>query len=245
VISSKKAKFIKSLQLKKYRKQEGAFVVEGKVSVLELLNSNFNIQSLYSTKDFYQEYVKEDADHTFVEIVDERDLIKVGTLKSNNAALAVVDLPDQVRNIDLAKPLLVLDDINDPGNLGTMIRIADWYGIDQLICSPDTTDQYNPKCISATKGSFTRINVYEQPLLEFLTDYKHPIFGALLTGEDVHKAEFQEACAIVIGNESHGIQRALLPLITNPITIPSFGGAESLNAAIAAAIICDVYRQKV
>ena len=219
--------------------------MEGKVSVLELLNSNLNIQSIYSTKDFYQKHLKEATDSAFVEIVDERELIKVGTLKSNNTALAVVDLPEHDWNINLTKPLLVLDDINDPGNLGTIIRIADWYGINQLICSPDTTDKYNPKCISATKGSFTRISVFEQSLPEFLAGYEHPIFGALLTGEDVHKAEFQEACAIVIGNESHGIQTELLPFITNPITIPRFGGAESLNAAIATAIICDVYRQKV
>ncbi|MEQ9296912.1 MAG: RNA methyltransferase [Cyclobacteriaceae bacterium] len=245
MISNKKAKFIKSLQLKKYRKQEQSFLVEGKVSVLELLNSNLSIQALYTTDEFYQSHIHEQADSEVVEIVDERDLIKVGTLKSNNAALAIVSMPEDKQSIDISQPVLVLDDINDPGNLGTIIRIADWYGFHQLICSPETTDQYNPKCISATKGSFTRVSIFEQHLPEFLSDYKHPIFGALLEGEDVHKAGFQKACAILIGNESHGIQPDLLPFITDPITIPRFGGAESLNAAIATAIICDVYRQKV
>jgi TrmH family RNA methyltransferase len=246
VISSKKAKFIKSLQLKKYRKEEGAFIVEGKVSVLELLNSNFNIRALYTTEEFYSNYLKSITEAHDVELVQEADLIKVGTLKSNNAALALVDIPQpKERGIDKTKPLLVLDNINDPGNLGTIIRIADWYGINQLICSPDTTDQYNPKCISATKGSFTRVSLHEQPLPEFLTNYHQPIFGALLEGQDVHEAQFQTACAIVIGNESHGIQSNLLPFISNPVTIPRFGAAESLNAAIATAIICDVYRQKV
>ncbi|MEQ8714295.1 MAG: RNA methyltransferase [Cyclobacteriaceae bacterium] len=243
MISSKKAKFIKSLQLKKYRKQERAFLVEGKVSVLELLHSDLSIQSLYTTQEFYQTHIRQQSNAIDVELVDERDLTKVGTLKSNNAALAVVSMPDHMQSIDLTRPVLVLDNINDPGNLGTIIRIADWYGIQQLICSPDTTDQYNPKCISATKGSFTRVRVHEQRLPEFLTDYRHPVFGALLEGEDVHKAVFQEACAILIGNESHGIQPDLLPFITHPVTIPRFGGAESLNAAIATAIICDVYRQ--
>lgn len=219
--------------------------MEGKVSVLELLNSDFNIQSLYSTEDFYQKEIKVIADTQLVEIVDERELIKVGTLKSNNAALAVVTIPNANKDIDLAKPIIVLDNINDPGNLGTMIRIADWYGIDQLICSPETTDQYNPKCISATKGSFTRVSVFEQSLPEFLSSYKQPIFGALLEGEDVHKTRFRAACAILIGNESHGIHADLLPFVTHPITIPRFGDAESLNAAIATAIICDIYRQQV
>lgn len=245
MISSKKTKFIKSLQLKKYRKQEGAFLVEGKVSVLELLNSDFNIQSLYTTKEFYQTHVSQQPNSVDVEFVDERDLIQVGTLKSNNAALAVVSVQEPSQSIDLSHPVLVLDNINDPGNLGTIIRIADWYGIQQLVCSPDTTDQYSPKCISATKGSFTRVRVYEQSLPEFLSIYKHPLYGALLEGEDVHKVDFQEACAIVIGNESHGIQPDLLPLITDPVTIPRFGGAESLNAAVATAIICDVYRQSI
>lgn len=245
MISSKRVKFIKSLQLKKYRKQEGAFLVEGKVSVLELLNSALNIQTIYSTEEFYQTYLKEAKRDLNIELVKESDLIKVGTLKSNNAALAVVDIPFNQSEVDLSKSLLVLDNINDPGNLGTIIRIADWYGIGQLVCSPETTDQYNPKCIGATKGSFTRVTVHEYNLPEFLTDYPHPVFGALLEGEDVHNAPFQEACAMLIGNESHGIQPVLLPFITHPVTIPRFGEAESLNAAIATAIICDVYRQKV
>ena len=245
MISSKKAKFIKSLQLKKYRKQEHAFIVEGKVSVLEVLRSSYEINALYITEAFLHSHQPELERVQVFEVVDERELLKVGSLKSNNAALAVVGMPHDQAPPDLTQPMLVLDNINDPGNLGTIIRIADWFGIHQLVCSPDTTDQYNPKCISATKGSFTRVAVYEQDLPEFLADYPHPVFGALLEGEDVHGAPFQAACAIVIGNESHGIQPALLPFVTHPVTIPRFGGAESLNAAIATAIICDVYRQKV
>lgn len=245
MISNKRAKFIKSLQLKKYRQQEGAFIVEGKVSVIELLRSGYGVQSLYLTEAFLQNHQHELKKGQAYEVVDERELQKVGTLKTNNAALAVALMPSEQPPVDQSGPLLILDQVNDPGNLGTIIRIADWFGIRQLVCSPGTTDQYNPKCISATKGSFSRVVVHELPLPELLSTYPHPVYGALLDGADVHHAPFEEACAIVIGNESHGIQRELLPFITHPVTIPRFGAAESLNAAIATAIICDVYRQKV
>ncbi|MEM8893431.1 MAG: RNA methyltransferase [Bacteroidota bacterium] len=244
MISGKQAKFIKSLQYKKYRKLEGAFVVEGKVSVLEALNSELNLRTVYCTPSFQNEHLKEGLFNELkIEEVSERDLNKVGNLKSNNSAIAVVDLPDSTEHIDASETVLVLDNINDPGNLGTIMRIADWYGINQLVCSPDTTDAFSPKCISASKGSFTRVRVVDYDLPEFLNSYPRDIYGALLSGQDVHKIEFRSPCAIVIGNESHGIRAELISYITEPITIPRYGGAESLNAAIATAIICDVYRQ--
>ncbi len=244
MISGKQAKFIKSLQYKKYRKQEGAFVVEGKVSVLELLKSKLNVRNVYCTPAFSDEYNDRLSALTLKpDVVTEKDLVKVGSLKTNNAAIAVVDLPPDVQVIDKSRTVLVLDNINDPGNLGTIIRIADWYGIGQIVCSPDTTDAYSPKCIGATKGSFIRVSVTDISLPEFLNEYPNPVYGAMLSGKDVHEVKFSNPAALMIGNESHGIGSHLSEYITEPITIPKFGGAESLNAAIATAIICDVYRQ--
>lgn len=135
---------------------------------------------------------------------------------------------------------LVLDDIRDPGNLGTIIRLADWYGIKNIICSETTAEFYNPKVISASMGSIFRINLYRRDLKEFLSENKNrKIYGALLEGTNVHQVTFEADGLLVIGNESHGIQKELIPLISYTVTIPKIGHAESLNAAMATAIICD------
>jgi TrmH family RNA methyltransferase len=136
-----------------------------------------------------------------------------------------------------------LDDIRDPGNLGTIIRTADWYGIGKVVASPETADFYNPKVISATMGSFTRTEIYYTELTDFLSKAKHPVYGAYLEGQNVHEVEFQPAGLILIGSESHGIAPGLRKFVSTEVTIPRFGKAESLNAAIATAVICDNLRR--
>jgi TrmH family RNA methyltransferase len=136
-----------------------------------------------------------------------------------------------------------LDDIRDPGNLGTIIRTADWYGIKHILASEETVDFYNPKVINSTKGSFTRVQVHYTDLNAILAANELPVFGAFLTGENVHQAKFPKAGLLVIGNESNGISPSLSTKITHPVTIPKFGQAESLNAAIATAILLDNIRR--
>jgi RNA methyltransferase, TrmH family len=137
---------------------------------------------------------------------------------------------------------LVLDDIRDPGNLGTIIRTADWYGIQKIIASEETADYYNPKVISATMGSFTRVSVFYTDLATYLGQHHHRVFGAYLEGQDIHKVDFGTSGLVLIGNEARGISPSLSRFVTDKITIPKYGKAESLNAAIATAIICDQVR---
>jgi TrmH family RNA methyltransferase len=233
-------KFIKSLQLKKFRQKEGLFIVEGAKNTLELLNSSYKVKDLIVTEAFLNKFQLNISNAEIDPIiVKEKELGALGAFQSNADALAVVHekLPPayKPKGFDL-----VLDDIRDPGNLGTIIRLADWYGIQNIICSATTAEFYNPKVISASMGSIFRINLYRRDLKEFLSESKNrKIYGALLEGQNVHQVHFEANGLLVIGNESHGIHTDLIPLISDKITIPKFGEAESLNAAMATAIICD------
>ncbi len=239
MISKPVAKFIKSLQLKKYRKQEQMFIVEGEKSVLELLNSSFIIDKLLATTSFIEKNADKIRGINVVPCTA-KELEAVGTLKTNEAALAVVKmLPTQEATLPANEFCLVLDDINDPGNLGTILRIADWYGINQIFASENTADCYNPKVISASKGSFTRVKITYTNLEDLLKDKDLPIYGAYLEGENVHKIKFATSGVLVLGNEANGISPAIAQYISHKITIPRFGKAESLNVAMATAIICD------
>lgn len=237
MLSKAKIKFIKSLQIKKYRKQEQCFIVEGAKSVQELLASNFEIVMLVATKPFLPSLKSK---YTF-EIIEatEKDLHGLGEFQTNDAALAVARLrPNVPLSVGADEFALILDDIKDPGNLGTMIRTADWFGITKVIASQETADLYNAKVISATMGSFTRVNVYYTDLEEYLRHSKLPVFGAYLQGIDIREASFGRGGLIVIGNESKGIRPSLEQFVGHKITIPRIGKAESLNAGIAAGILC-------
>jgi TrmH family RNA methyltransferase len=233
-------KFIKSLQLKKFRQKEGLFIVEGAKNTLELLNSSYKIETLIASEAFLSRLKTQNINLTIDPIiVKEKELSTLGSFQSNTEALAVVhemEVPDyNTKSFDL-----VLDNIRDPGNLGTIIRLADWYGIKNIICSETTAEFYNPKVISASMGSIFRTNLYRKDLKAFLSENSNrKIYGALLEGENVHQVKFEADGLLVIGNESHGIHPDLMPLITDQITIPKVGRAESLNAAMATAIICD------
>ncbi|MBK6266936.1 RNA methyltransferase [Marivirga sp. S37H4] len=240
MLSNNNTKFIKSLQLKKFRQKERLFIVEGEKNTVELLHSSYKIHSLIISTKFSEKYsglLKQKS--APITISDEKTISKLGTYQTNEMALAVVEepSPSEYNNSGFQ---LILDDIRDPGNLGTIIRIADWYGIKNIICSETTSEFYNPKVISASMGSVFRLNFFRYNLVEFLEKNKNiKVYGALMEGENVHKVKFDKNGFLIIGNESHGINDALLPFITEKVTIPRIGQAESLNAAMATAIICD------
>lgn len=236
-------KYINSLQNKKYRKIEHAFLVEGLKNVLELIHSDFQIERVFCTQ-AYQSEIKKGLNKRFVpvEIVSEKELMQAGTLETNTTALAIAKTKENLNIADIQNDRLIiaLDAVNDPGNLGTIIRIADWYGIKDIVCSTDTVDVYNPKVINATKGSFARVNVYYTDLGFFLSQNNEiPILAACMDGESIYKAAKQLPAILLMGNEANGISSDLLASVTNKISIPRVGGAESLNVGIATGIIVD------
>ncbi len=246
MLSKNESKFIQSLQNKKNRLETQLFTVEGAKSVLELLASDFKIKDLLSTEVFYKENQSILEKQSFsIKIVTNTELERLGTFITNNAALAVVHCKEnQALEANKEEFVLVLDDIRDPGNLGTIIRIADWYGITKLICSENTVEFYNPKVISSTMGSFCRVNIYYTDLVDFFSkNTLYPVYGAFLNGNSVHQLAIKKGGYIVMGNESKGISLALETFITNKITIPAFGKAESLNVGVATAIICDNFKR--
>lgn len=245
MITKKQSQLIKSLHLKKFRKKENLFFVEGAKSVLELLQSKYRTKTVFLTPLFAQEYAKElqNANAELV-TVNSQTLASLGTFQSNDTALAIAEmLPNEPLSATENEYALLLDDVNDPGNLGTIIRIADWFGIRKIICSENTVDFYNPKVVAAAKGSFTRVRAYYTDLIEFLQANKLPVYGADMEGASVHTYSFAKAGYLLMGNEANGINAELLPYITDKLSIPAYGGAESLNVAMATAIICDNLRR--
>lgn len=168
-------------------------------------------------------------------------MAKISTLQAPQGILALVNIPE-AQELDISllrnKFSLVLDDVQDPGNLGTIIRTADWFGIDQIICSAQTVEVYNPKTVQSTMGSLARMKIAYADLTAFLTDTPLPVFGALLDGNSIYEMNWGNEGLILLGNEGHGISESLIKKITIPVTIPRIGQAESLNVAISAAIIC-------
>ncbi|MGC3946650.1 MAG: RNA methyltransferase [Chryseolinea sp.] len=223
--------------MKKHRQQEQLFVVEGAKSVTELLNSDFHIELIAGTSDYLQTIT---APSALLAEVKSEDLESIGMFQSNESALAVARMkPNEPIKPSTGEFILALDDVRDPGNLGTIIRTADWFGIKRIVASNETADLYNSKVISSTMGSFTRVKMFYTDLAEYLPTVPLKLYGAFLAGEDVHRTDFTGGGVIVIGNEARGISPAVSKLITNKITIPRYGEAESLNAAIATAVICD------
>lgn len=241
MITKKQSQLVKSLQQKKIRKKEQLFIVEGAKSVLELLQSDFKTRTVYATSLFSQEYGSQ-FQKANVELlqVSPQVLSGLGTFKTNDAALAVVEMkPNLPLEAGPDEYALMLDELNDPGNLGTIIRIADWFGIRKIICSENTVDYYNPKAIAAAKGSFTRVQLYYTALAAFIRDKNLPVLGADLDGKDVHEFDFPPAGYLLMGSEANGISAEVQALLGAKISIKGRGGAESLNVAMATAIICD------
>jgi RNA methyltransferase, TrmH family len=243
MLSKARIKFIKSLQIKKYRKQEQCFVVQGAKSVRELVQSDFETLMVIGTPEFLAALPGNIGAEVFES--SENELAGLGEFQSNDAGLAIARMkPDQPVRIPEGEFVIALDDIRDPGNLGTIIRTADWYGIKTIIASSATADFYNPKVISSTMGSFTRVTLHYENLEDFFRRSTLKVYGAYLNGQNIHRESFQDGGIILIGNESHGIGGQLEQFVTNKITIPRFGHAESLNAAIATAIILDNVKRR-
>jgi TrmH family RNA methyltransferase len=239
MISRQLAKFVKSLKLKKYRKKASAFVVEGAKNVVELLSSDFEVLHLFITEKFINEYQNSLPTSKEYTLCPEKDLQNLGTFQSNEYALAVAKMKDTALQALEGDLVIALDNVQDPGNLGTIIRIADWYGIGQILASHETADIYNPKVINASMGSFTRVSIHYTDLEDKLPGSNRTVYGAFLEGINVHEIKSEIPAIVLLGNESSGISNKLMKSIDRKITIPRVGGAESLNVAVSTAIICD------
>jgi RNA methyltransferase, TrmH family len=238
MISKAIVKYIKSLQDKKQRQKYDHFVVEGEKSIAELLKSPFQIKQLFVTSLLLNDYAKLVDANVLFEISKE-ELKSVSFHQTPQNALAIVEIPKN-NSIQLQEGFtLALDEIQDPGNLGAMIRIADWYGIKNIVCSKGCTDVYSPKVINASMGSFTRVRVVYDDILDFAKRHDLALIVTTLNGSDVHHFNAVKKGLIIIGNEGHGVNPNLIKQSTYQLTIPKIGGAESLNAAISAAIVLD------
>ena len=237
MVSKSQIKLINSLQQKKYRNKLGLFVVEGEKSINEFLNSACILQELYTTDEGVFNVFQEKTT-----IVTPQDLKKISNLKTPNKALALFAIPEE-------KPLeevftVVLDDVSDPGNLGTIIRLCDWFGVTQLVCSLNTVDCYNPKVVQATMGSLTRIKVVYKNLTNYLQQTELPVYGAVMDGANVGFQKLIKPSILIMGNEANGISNEIEALLSHKITIPRYGtlqATESLNVATATAILLNEF----
>lgn len=240
MLSKSQIKLITSLKHKKYRQQYKLFVAEGKKTILELLQSNLQLHQLYTTT------LEFDVLGDLMTQISETELKKISFLKTPNTALAVFEIPNEA-SIDFSKLVVALDDVRDPGNLGTIIRLCDWFGVKDLICSFETVDCYNPKVIQATMGSITRVNVSYMDLKEVLQIQNKEVFGAFMDGENVYESKLPSSGILVLGNEANGISKDIENLITKRISIPRFGelqATESLNVANATAILLSEFKRR-
>jgi len=232
-------KFIKNLQQKKYRNLHSMFVVEGVKTVNELLLSDLEVQNVYTID---KESIPFQSD--YCEIVSASDLEKMSGLKTPNKVLGVFRMPAP-QPLDFKDWILVLDSVKDPGNLGTIIRLCDWFGIKHLACSTDTVDCYNPKVLQATMGSITRVNTLYTDIEELISTCKVPVLGAFMEGTAIYSEHWPASGILVMGNEAHGISKSIEQLVAKKIGIPQFGKSttESLNVATATAIFLNEIRR--
>ncbi|MDP2088764.1 MAG: RNA methyltransferase [Flavobacteriaceae bacterium] len=241
MLSKNNIKLIKSLEHKKFRIQHQLFVVEGLKSVQEFLKSDFQLEKIYMVD---ANFKIDTADKIKIVTVDE--LKKISFLKTPHQVLAVFKIPS-VQKANSNNLILALDSINDPGNLGTIIRLCDWFGVEQLICSKDTVDCFNPKVVQSTMGSLTRVKLFYTDLKEFISNYKGEVFGSFMDGNNIYKIELPKKGIIIMGNEANGISAEIEKLITQKISIPAFGNhqeTESLNVATATAIVLSEFKRR-
>lgn len=242
--------FLRSLQQKKFRNEEGLFIVEGPKMVSELLKSDFKVRQLYATSSWTPNQ------HTSLplDIITEAEMERVSGLQTPNKVLALVEMPALEGPLNtLSNGMhLLLDQIQDPGNLGTIIRIADWFGVTSVICSTDTADIFNPKVIQASMGSVFNVKIHYCSLVDVLLKNadgnKWPVYATLLSGENIYNSEMDTSCFVILGNESRGVNPVLNAFITQGVHIPrptnKSSKAESLNVAVAAGIVCSEYCRK-
>ncbi|MDO6519201.1 TrmH family RNA methyltransferase [Zobellia uliginosa] len=239
MVSKNQIKLVKSLHQKKYRNRHNLFVAEGIKVVSELVASDFKVNAVYST-----DAEIEVGAAGLVELVSEVELKKMSALTTPNKVLGVFEIP-KARKPDLTGWVLVLDDVRDPGNLGTIIRLCDWFGIEHLVCSLNTVDCYNPKTLQATMGSISRVNIGYTDLPTFLEGVPSDIYGAFMDGVSVYTKAMPESGILVMGNEANGVSKEVEALVSQRISIPQFGKSttESLNVATATAILLNEIRR--
>ena len=232
---------IKALANKQGREELGAFIAEGEKLVGEIRNSSLRIRRILQTKPIFAEG----------ELISEKEMERISQLKSANSVLAVVELPKH--KLALADPtknlVLCLDRIQNPGNLGTIIRLADWFGISDIVCSEDTADCFNPKVVQATMGAILRVRVHYTNLAKWLYSHKGAtIYGTFLEGENIYSAQLEKSGVIVMGNEGQGISTEVAECVSHKLLIPPYPadrcGSESLNVAVATAVICSEFRRR-
>ncbi len=240
MLSKSQVKYIRSLAEQKYRKENNAYLVEGDKLVREWLSAPEPVEMIVAT----EEWLKSNAEYTdrhpeALKIpVKSHELAAVSGLKTANAVLLVAPLPNPPKEIPLDEWCLALETIQDPGNLGTIIRIADWFDIKHVVCSADTADAFNPKVVQSGMGGHLRVQIHKTDLPEFLSKVKIPILAASLKGNTVYDLPRLDAAVLLIGNESKGLSDRLITMATHRVLIPRRGGAESLNAAVSAGILC-------
>jgi TrmH family RNA methyltransferase len=254
MISKNKAKFIISLQKKKVRDEENLFIIEGDKIVREFLGAGMAVKILIAKQEFLStlsgeatRFVQE------IEVVSDAELRQISSLKTPHNALAVIPVAEQILDTEKVfnELFAVLDSVQDPGNLGTIIRAAAWFGIKNIVCSLDCVDVYNPKVIQATMGAVLNVNVYYYDLKKLVIQANEkniPVFGTLLEGESVYTHPLGKKGIILLGNESKGISEELIPYITEKIMIPRFGkaksGIDSLNVGMAASVVFSEFLRK-
>ena len=232
---------IKSLATKQGREELGAFIAEGEKLVGEIRNSSLRIRRILQTKPIFAEG----------ELVSEKEMERISQLKSANSVLAVVELPTRkLANVQPNQNLvLALDRVQNPGNLGTIIRLADWFGISDIVCSEDTADCFNPKVVQATMGAILRVRVHYTNLAKWLAEQRDTkIYGTFLEGENIYNAQLDKSGVIVMGNEGQGISAEVAKCVSHKLLIPPYPadrcGSESLNVAVATAVICSEFRRR-
>lgn len=240
MVSKSQIKLITSLQQKKYRNKTGLFLVEGLKGIFEFLHSSFELHELYTV-----DTALFDVSPKKIISVTESELKKISQLTTPNKALALFKIPEPLAAKDSGLTV-VLDDVRDPGNLGTIIRLCDWFGVQQLVCSLNTVDCYNPKVVQATMGSLTRVPIIYTNVVDYLDENSLPIYGAVMNGDNIYKSTLPEKAVLVMGNEANGVSKEVENLINKKITIPRFGTlqqTESLNVATATAILLSEFKR--
>jgi TrmH family RNA methyltransferase len=242
MLSKSRITLITSLKQKKYRTQHRLFVVEGIKTINEFVNSSYELDFLYATTVF------KNVPESSQSLVSESELKKISFLKNTNSALAVFKMQDNGL-INESKLIVALDNVRDPGNLGTIIRLCDWFGVTDVVCNSETVDCYNPKVVQATMGSLTRVNVTYLNLEDYLSNQKDlPVYGTFMNGDNLYTTDSViDNGVLVLGNEANGISGVIEKLVTQKITIPKFGAiqkTESLNVAMATSIMLSEFKRK-
>ena len=254
MLSLKEKKYLNLLKQKKYRQKYGVFIAEGDKIVIDFVHSNWEIHEIFALKEWIDKIPEKELPATSkIHIIDAHELKKVSSLKTPHNVLAVIKIPERNKGFSIhpEKLVLMLDEIKDPGNFGTIIRTANWFGIRDIICSDDSVDVYNPKVIQSSMSALIHVNIWTMNLKTSLEQFKKaglPVYGTFPSGENIYKNPLSTNGVIIMGNESKGISPKLVPFISHRLTIPPFdhsskGTIESLNVASAAAIICSQFRK--